>query len=177
MTNSTEATTTDELFPLVDEDGKTIGKATRRECHSGTKWLHPVIHLHIFNENGDLYLQKRSMNKDIQPGKWDTAVGGHVDYGETIEEALHREAHEELGIKDFTSTKITSYIFESVIEKEFVHSFKTTYSGEIKPDLSELSDGRFWSIKEIISNLEKNIFTPNFENEFKQIIMPLINKL
>lgn len=64
-----------EWFPLVNEEGETIGKATRKECHSGRKLLHPVIHLHIFNKDGDLYLQKRSMNKDIQPGKWDTAVG------------------------------------------------------------------------------------------------------
>ena len=76
-----------EWFPLVNEEGETIGKATRKECHSGSKLLHPVIHLHIFNKDGDLYLQKRSMNKDIQPGKWDTAVGGHIDYGESVEEA------------------------------------------------------------------------------------------
>lgn len=59
-----------EWFPLVNEEGETIGKATRKECHSGSKLLHPVIHLHIFNKKGELYLQKRSMNKDIQPGKW-----------------------------------------------------------------------------------------------------------
>ena len=83
-----------EWFPLVNEEGETIGKATRKECHSGSKLLHPVIHLHIFNKDGDLYLQKRSMNKDIQPGKWDTAVGGHIDYGESVEEALRREVLE-----------------------------------------------------------------------------------
>ena len=91
----------EEWFPLVDEKGETIGKATRKECHSGSKMLHPVVHLHIFNKAGDLYLQKRSINKDIQPGKWDTAVGGHIDYGETVEDALHREVREELGITDF----------------------------------------------------------------------------
>ena len=62
----------EEWFPLVDEKGETIGKATRKECHNGSKMLHPVVHLHIFNKAGDLYLQKRSINKDIQPGKWDS---------------------------------------------------------------------------------------------------------
>ena len=71
--------TKDEWFPVVDATGLVLGKATRRECHNGSKKLHPVIHLHVFNEAGDLYLQKRSETKDIQPGKWDTAVGGHVD--------------------------------------------------------------------------------------------------
>ena len=74
----------EELFPLVDEAGNVVGSATRKECHSGTFWLHPVVHLHVFNSKGELYLQKRSMLKDVQPGKWDTAVGGHVDFGESI---------------------------------------------------------------------------------------------
>ena len=73
-----------EHFPIVNENGEIIGKATRTECHSGSFLLHPVVHLHVFNSRGELYLQKRAENKDIQPGKWDTSVGGHVDYGEEI---------------------------------------------------------------------------------------------
>ena len=92
-----------ELFPIVDEDGKVMGSATRGECHSGSHLLHPVVHLHVFNSNGDIYLQRRPDWKDIQPGKWDTAVGGHVNYGETPDEALHREVLEELGITDYHS--------------------------------------------------------------------------
>lgn len=65
-----------EMFPLVDEQGNIIGAATRGECHNGSKLLHPVIHLHVFNSKGELYLQKRPEWKDIQPGKWDTSVGG-----------------------------------------------------------------------------------------------------
>ena len=66
-----------EIFPIVDEDGNVIGSATRGECHSGSMLLHPVVHLHVFNSKGDIYLQKRPEWKDIQPGKWDTAVGYH----------------------------------------------------------------------------------------------------
>ena len=93
-----------EKFPLVDETGRVIGVATRAECHNGSKWLHPVVHLHVFNSKGEMYLQKRPIWKDIQPGKWDTAVGGHLDYGETPEKALVREVREELGLTDFVST-------------------------------------------------------------------------
>ncbi len=160
-----------EWFPLVNETGETIGKATRQECHSGSKQLHPVIHLHIFNDNGDLYLQKRSMAKDIQPGKWDTAVGGHIDYGETVEEALHREVREELGITEFTPEFITSYVFESAIEKELVNTFRTTYNGIITPDKEELDGGRFWPLEEIKANLGKQVFTPNFEKEFSKLFL------
>lgn len=165
-----------EYFPLVNEEGKTIGKATRKECHSGSKMLHPVVHLHIFNDNGDLYLQKRSMRKDIQPGKWDTAVGGHIDYGENVEEALRREVREELGVTDFSPVLITSYIFESAIEKELVNTFRTVYNGPFNPDPEELDGGRFWAIDEILESIGKGIFTPNFENEFQSIVLPAIRK-
>ena len=119
-----------EMFPLVDEQGNITGAATRGECHNGSKLLHPVVHLHVFNAQGDIYLQKRPEWKDIQPGKWDTAVGGHVDYGEAVEAALLREAREELGITGFIPEFITRYVFESEIEKELVHTYKTVYNGD-----------------------------------------------
>ena len=159
----------DELFPLVDENGVVIGKATRSFCHGGSKPLHPVVHLHILNSKGELYLQKRSMKKDIQPGKWDTAVGGHIDYGEEVEEALKREAREELGIREFEYFLVTKYLFESDIERELINCFKTTYNGIITPDLDEVDEGRFWSITDIVNNIGKEIFTPNFESEFLKI--------
>lgn len=161
----------EEWFPLINEDGETIGKATRRECHSGSKLLHPVVHLHIFNKAGQLYLQKRSMCKDIQPGKWDTAVGGHIDFGETVIEGLKREVREELGITTFIPKFITNYIFESSIEKEMVYSFKTIYNGKINPDKIEIEEGKFWTKEEILENMDKNVFTPNFEQEYKRLFL------
>lgn len=113
-------------------------------------------------------MQKRPAWKDIQPGKWDTSVGGHVDLGESVEIALKREAREELGITDFTAKLLTHYVFESDREKELVFSHRTTYDGEILPS-EELDGGRFWSLAEIKNNLGKGIFTPNFESEFLRL--------
>ena len=158
----------EELFPIVDEQGNIIDAATRGECHSGSKRLHPVVHLHVFNSKGELYLQKRPEWKDIQPGKWDTAVGGHIDLGVNVEQALKREVREELGITDFDYEQITSYVFESARERELVYVHKTVYDGSINPS-DELDGGRFWSIEEIKANIGKNVFTPNFENEIRKV--------
>ena len=158
----------EEMFPIVDEEGNITGAATRGECHSGSKLLHPVVHLHVFSSKGDLYLQKRPEWNDIQPGKWDTAVGGHVDLGESVDMALKREVREELGITDFIPEHLTSYVFESARERELVFVYKTVYDGDIHPS-DELDGGCFWTLEEIKEHIGKGIFTPNFEGEFKRV--------
>ena len=157
-----------EKFPIVDEEGCVVGSATRGECHNGSRLLHPVVHLHVFNTAGDIYLQKRPEWKDIQPGKWDTAVGGHMDYGETPEEALRREVREELGITDFTPEFIGKYVFDSKRERELVYMNRTIYDGPVRPSTEELDGGRFWTMAEIREAMGKDILTPNFESEFKR---------
>lgn len=160
-----------EIFPIVTPEGVVTGSATRAECHSGSKLLHPVVHLHILSRDGRVYIQKRSMSKDIQPGKWDTAVGGHVDYGEETETALFRETREELGLTDFVPTAVTRYVFESAVEKELVNVFATVVDDGFSADFDpvEIDDARFWSIAEIENAVGKGILTPNFEQEFSRI--------
>lgn len=158
-----------ELFPIVDKQGNVIGKASRTECHSGSFLLHPVVHLHVVNSRGELYLQKRAATKDVQPGKWDTSVGGHIDYSETPEQALLREASEELGISGFQPVFLSTYSFTSDVESELVYSYFTCWDGAISPDPVEIEEGRFWTLDEILLSMGKNLFTPNFEDEFMRL--------
>lgn len=165
-----------EMLPLVDRQGNTVGAATRGECHSGSHLLHPVVHLHVFNSRGELYLQRRPGWKDIQPGKWDTAVGGHIDLGEDAMAALLREAREEIGITGFTPVKIAEYIFESDRESEYVNVFATVYDGPVAPS-QELDGGCFFTVDAIMQSIRPTgnsgdygnqlpQLTPNFAQEF-----------
>ena len=158
-----------ELLPIVNETGEVIGNATRGQCHDGTKLLHPVVHLHLFDSQGRLYLQHRPLWKTIQPGKWDTAVGGHVDYGEDVPTALKREVVEELGIADCEPRFLRSYLFESEREKELVYVYSTVYDGAVSPS-EELDGGRFWTLDEIKSAMGQEVLTPNFEMEFLKVM-------
>ena len=114
------------------------------------------------------------MRKDIQPGKWDTAVGGHVSYGESIIEAVYREASEELGFSEFNPVHIETYEFESQIEREMVNVFAVIGSYDLHPDLDEVDEGRWWDLADIDAGIGKGIFTPNFESEFQMIRTQLL---
>ncbi len=155
-----------ELFPVVDAEGRVLGSVARGEAHGGSRLLHPVVHLHLFNSRGDLYLQRRPLWKDIQPGRWDTACGGHVAYGETPQEALLREVQEELGITGFSPTFLGKYVFDSQRERELVYVNRATYDGLVRPSAEELDGGRFWSRQELAEAMGQGILTPNFEQEY-----------
>ena len=158
-----------EFFPVVEPNGMVVARSTRDYCHSGTKPLHPVVHLHIIDRYSRIYLQKRPMSKCIQPGKWDTAVGGHVSYGELFLEALFREAYEELHFNEFNPIHLLVYEFESEVEKELVNVYAAVGNFDLSPDPEELDGGKWWELDEIDAHIGKGIFTPNFESEFAMI--------
>ncbi len=156
----------EEWVPLVEADGKVIGQAPRSQVHNGSKLLHPVVHLHVLGRNKSILLQKRPANKLIQPGKWDTAVGGHISAGETLEQALRKEALEEIGLKDFSAKLQKVYKWESEVEAELVYMFTSSDSNGIGIQSDEVDELRFWTKNQVEKNLGKDVFTPNFEHEY-----------
>ncbi len=164
----------EEWLPVVEENGKIIGKAPRSLCHRGDKILHPVVHLHVLNPNGHLYLQKRPMNKLVQPGKWDTAVGGHISFGEDLNTALQREAFEEIGLHDFSAKPIGTYRWDTELESELVYFFISYDFQKIRLHSEEVVEGKFWSPSQIKKQLGQGVFTQNFEHEY-QLLLKVIN--
>ena len=95
--NKSESPDRAEILPIVDRDDTVIGKGRRDIVHqNGLR--HRAIHVLVFNYSGEMFLQKRGLHKDNDPGLWDSSVAGHVDYGELYDECCVREIAEEIGI-------------------------------------------------------------------------------
>ena len=160
----------DELLDLVDEKNRVIGRVRRGKVHGNPSLHHRSVHVFVRNAAGDLFLQKRSEEKQIQPGKWDTSVGGHVEAGQSYEGAARKEAAEELGITPEDSSPMRfshEYVWKSDVETEHVRTFLLDYEGPFKLQSEEISEGRFWSIGELKNVAHTGVLTPNLEEELR----------
>lgn len=162
---------TDEWFEIVDENDAVVGRAPRSVCHGDPSLVHRTAHVVVVSTDGRLLLQKRADSKDVQPGKWDTAVGGHLDMGETYEEAAVREAAEELGLA--IPLDRLDFLFDSRIrndiESENVRVFRFVADGPFTPLPEEIDVVRFWSWEELDSALGTGVLTPNLEVELEML--------
>jgi isopentenyldiphosphate isomerase len=154
----------DELLEIVDENGEVLGLAPRSEVHGNPSLRHRVVHVLVFNRRGELLLQKRSMRKDVAPGRWDTSVGGHVNPGESLLEAATRELMEELGVRGEPEF-LYSYVHTNPYETEVVHTYALRHDGAFSFNREEIEEVRFWSLKEIMERIEGPLLSDNFKHE------------
>jgi isopentenyldiphosphate isomerase len=159
-----------EKLEIVDDEGNVIGLAERAELHRSPGLIHRVVHVLVFNNHGDLLLQKRSFRKDVAPGKWDTSVGGHINPGEDVLAAARREMEEELGIKGFELHYLYRYLFSNRRESELVNTFSCIYEGEVDFNREEIDAVAFRDIPTIKTNLGKDIFSGHFEKEIRRYL-------
>jgi len=170
LLRKTHFPSSNEILEIIDENGAVLGTAKRSELHGNPSLIHRVVHILVFDKKGRLLLQKRSMNKDVAPGKWDTSVGGHVNPGEDILSAANREMKEELGVEKCALKFLYSYLFSNHTESELVSTFFCVYNGKFSFNKEEIEEIAFWDIKKIRSNLGKNVLSGHFEKEIRTFL-------
>lgn len=160
----------EELLEVVNEKGEVIKILPRSVIHGNPSFVHRVVHVLVSNHKGELLLQKRSMNKDVAPGKWDTSVGGHVNPGETLLEAARRETEEELGLSHCDPEFMYSYIHSNLYETELVYTYSCVCSDEVNYSREEIDEVRYWSTPDILKRIGTGDFSDNFEHEIKMYL-------
>ena len=127
---------------MVDEQDRLLGDAPRAEVH-GNNLRHRAVHILVFNNLGELFLQKRSPWKDRHPRLWDSSAAGHVDAGEDYDAAANRELQEELGV----TAELTRVIKLPASERtgqEFIWLYQARHDGPFELARSEIEYGEFF---------------------------------
>ena len=131
-----------ERFPIVDKKDRILRYANRSEVH-GNNLRHRAVHILIFNEAGELYLQQRSRWKDRHPLKWDSSAAGHVAFRESYDETARRELKEELGTT-VPLHKVSKVSASQRTDHEFIWLYRGLTSGDLVPHKSEIEQGAFF---------------------------------
>src|SRR5881296_552698 len=132
-----------ELFPIVDKNDRILRYAQRSEVH-GNNLRHRAVHILIFSQADEVYLQQRSRGKDRHPLKWDSSAAGHVADGERYDDTAQRELNEELGVR-VALQKIAKLPASQHTDQEFIWVYRGSISGDLVPNKSEIERGAFLS--------------------------------
>jgi len=156
-----------ELLSVVDQNDHVIKTLPRHEIHA-LGLPHRAVHILVFNESGELFLQKRSMKKDLNKGLWDTSAAGHVDVGEEYTVSALRETQEELGIN---IVKSLQFLFKlpptPQLGMEFIQVYQCSHNGPFILNQDEIDEGTWCSIEDISIRVKK--CDPTLTETFKII--------
>jgi isopentenyldiphosphate isomerase len=151
MSSNVKAAGADEWFDVVNERDEVIRRATRREVHATGLW-HRAVHILVFDDSGRVFLQKRSLLKDLSPGLWDSSCSGHLDAGEDYDTAAVRELGEEIGVR-LAPGEIPARWFriDACVETgwEFVWVYRLPYEGALTLDPLEIQYGEWVAPDEV----------------------------
>lgn len=139
----------EEIFDVVDERDEVIDRRPRDEVHRlGLK--HRAVHVLVFNSRGEVFLQKRSMTKDREPGKWDSSSSGHVDTGEDYDATVVRELQEEIGLKISQAPKRWFKINASIeTDQEFTWVYRCKAEGPFQLNTDEIERGGWFASEKV----------------------------
>ena len=150
----------DEIVAIVDEHNHVIGSAPRREMRAG-KLRHRSTYILVFNSQGELFVQKRTMIKDIYPGYYDPCTGGVVLHGESYELSAARELEEEVGIREVSLTWHFEFYFEDDLGRVWGSVFSCVYDGDMVLQVEEVESGEFLPIATILQRAQTEPYTPD----------------
>jgi len=165
-----------EYFVVVDEDDKVLGKATREECHSNRSLIHRSVYIFVVNDRNEVFLQKRSLSKDLYPGYFTGSATGHVDYGEDYDDAAERELKEELDI-DAQLLQLGKVKSFTKNEQEISMLYICRYNGRVNFNTNEITEGGFFSIEDIKRSIKtgEKKFADGFKVAFRELLKHIEN--
>jgi isopentenyldiphosphate isomerase len=152
----------DEILDIINERDEIVGSASRRDIHAGGHF-HRAVHIFMFNSSGQIYVQRRSSQKDRYPLKLDSSAAGHVDSGEDYYDAARRESLEELNIRVEIEEQFRyGPVLETDNERVALYICYSDIHPVPNPD--EILSGDFLNPEELTSNMERNPddFVPAF---------------
>jgi isopentenyldiphosphate isomerase len=139
----------EEIFDVVNERDEVVGRQTRGEVHR-LGLMHRAVHVLAFNSRGQVFLQKRSMKKDRQPGLWDSSASGHLDCGESYDACAVRELREEIGLElSAPPQKLFKLAASEQTDQEHVWVYRCEAEGPFTLHPEELDGGDWFTPAEI----------------------------
>jgi isopentenyl-diphosphate delta-isomerase len=161
---------------LVDENDQVTGTQSKGVCHDGDGILHRAFSLLIFNEKGELLLQRRSRQKRLWPGFWSNSCCSHPRAGETIEDAIHRRLDQEMGIRSTDLRFVYKFQYHAKFEdkgseNELCYVYVGTTQDHVRANVTEVDDWRYIApvdLEEELTNSPEH-FTPWFKMEWNAL--------
>lgn len=163
----------EEWFDVVNERDEVVRRATRREVHATGLW-HRAVHVMVFDAAGRVFLQQRSMRKDLSPGLWDSSCSGHLDAGEDYDTAARRELGEEIGIVPAAGGAPERWFrVEACADTgwEFVWVYRLAYDGPLRLDPVEIQAGEWVVPAEVSARVRQrpDDYCPSFRLIWPQV--------
>jgi len=150
----------EEIVQIVDRNNMETEVVSRRIMRE-QGLIHRASYILVFNEQKELFLQKRTATKDLYPSCWDVAAGGVVLAGESYEESAQRELAEELGVAGVSFTPLFDQYFEEDDNRVWGRIFSCVHNGPFQLQEEEVASGCFMSVSDIFKLSESEDFTPD----------------
>ena len=148
-----------ELVDVVDAEGRTVGRVTRREMRA-RHLPHRSCYLLVFDRRGRLFIHLRTPDKDVYPSHWDVAVGGVLAAGESFDTGAARELDEELGI---SAPLDPLFPFRWSDAHSIVHGmvYRIVHDGPFVLQPEEIVCGEFVTLADVTTRAARDPFCPD----------------